>query len=242
MPQVDIAKVIAITEQALLARAPAPRDFAKLYENDIEFRKQWQTITEAKHLLALGKGMASLTPTSVEVGSSQTSDDSAEAIKQLNEMAVKNGQSFEQVFAHPDNRKLAMRRIHNAIRTGIARRLTSEFKFRDAKGKTGRGFSFPPVGPHREGSGSGAQQVPCSDPTISRAVSSSPLARFRRRVPRQQGNPVSSRVRPRWRAHHSGKRAAIPLHHSEKSPGQRREPVQRVHPPASPLVPAPVGR
>jgi hypothetical protein len=58
--------------------------------------------------MALGKGMATLTPTSVEVGSSQTTDDSAEAIRLLNEMATKNGLSFEQVFAHPDNRKLAM--------------------------------------------------------------------------------------------------------------------------------------
>jgi hypothetical protein len=103
----DIAKIIAITEEALLARAPDARSFSKLYETDIAFRKQWATLTDAKHLLALGKGLASLVPTSVEVGSSQTSDDSAEAIRLLNEMAVKNGQSFEQVFAHPDNRKLA---------------------------------------------------------------------------------------------------------------------------------------
>ncbi len=108
----DIAKVIAITEQALLARAPEPREFAKLYENDIEFRKQWRDLTEAKHLLALqrvGKGTATLTPTSVEVGNTNVADDSAEAIRLLREMAEEQHKTFEQVFSAPENRKLAAR-------------------------------------------------------------------------------------------------------------------------------------
>jgi hypothetical protein len=60
--------------------------------------------------LALSKSMASLRPTSTEVGSSATSDDSAaEAVRLLGEMAAKNGRSFEEVFADPANRALANR-------------------------------------------------------------------------------------------------------------------------------------
>jgi hypothetical protein len=53
--------------------------------------------------------MASLEPTSVEVGSSETSDDSAEAVRLLAEMAEKQGRSFEQVFSDPANKELTAR-------------------------------------------------------------------------------------------------------------------------------------
>ncbi|SDJ17970.1 MULTISPECIES: hypothetical protein [Bradyrhizobium] len=115
MPQIDIMKVIAITEQGLLAQVTKcpgesyAKSFSRKYENDIDFRKQWRDLTDAKHLMALGKGMASLEPTSTEVGSTQVSDDSAEAVRLLSEMAEKQHRSFTQVFEDPANRALANR-------------------------------------------------------------------------------------------------------------------------------------
>jgi hypothetical protein len=115
MPQLDIMKVIAITEQGLMATV-VKRDgerfdtaFARKFENDIDFRKQWRDLTDAKHSMAFGKGMATLTPTSTEVGNTNVSDDSAEAVRLLQEMAATNGRSFESVFADPANRALAAR-------------------------------------------------------------------------------------------------------------------------------------
>lgn len=43
--QVHMRKMIPVMEEILLARAPDARSFAKLYESDLEFRKQWQVIT-----------------------------------------------------------------------------------------------------------------------------------------------------------------------------------------------------
>jgi Arm DNA-binding domain len=86
--------------------------FTRKYENDLEFRKSWAAVTEAKHLdinLKMAKGMATLTPTSVEVGNTNVSDDSAEAVRLLREMAEKNGRAFEVEFADPANKELAMR-------------------------------------------------------------------------------------------------------------------------------------
>jgi hypothetical protein len=113
----DIMKLISITEDALMAQARLSKRagesdakaFAKLYETDIEYRKQWRDLTDAKHLQGYLKSLATLTPTSTEVGSSEFADDSAKAIKLLNEMATKNGRSFETEFADPNNRKLAAR-------------------------------------------------------------------------------------------------------------------------------------
>jgi hypothetical protein len=42
-------------------------------------------------------------------GNTNVSDDSAETVRQLNEMCEKQGRSFEQVFADPANAKLASR-------------------------------------------------------------------------------------------------------------------------------------
>lgn len=116
MPQVDIVKLIEVTEQGLMAQV-TKRDgesyhqsFARRYENDISFREHWAALTDAKHLMALGKGMATLTPTSTEVGNTNVSDDSAEAVRLLTEMAEmaeKQHRSFEQVFTDPANAKLA---------------------------------------------------------------------------------------------------------------------------------------
>jgi hypothetical protein len=110
MPQVDILKIASILEAGLNAQV-TKRDgesfaqaFTRKYENDIDFRRQWASITEAKHTVALSKGMATLMPTSVGVDSI---NDVAEAVRQLQEMAAKNGRSFESVFADPANAALA---------------------------------------------------------------------------------------------------------------------------------------
>jgi hypothetical protein len=87
------------------------QSFARKFENDIDFRRDWQTITDAKMSMALAsttKSLATLTPTST-VGRTDVSDDSAEAVRLLQEMAAKNGRSFEEVFAAPENRELASR-------------------------------------------------------------------------------------------------------------------------------------
>lgn len=115
MPQVNIMKLIEVTEQGLMAQVTKrdgesyAQSFARRYENDISFRRDWAALTDAKHLMALGKGMATLTPTSTEVGNTNVSDDSAEAVRLLREMADKQHRSFEQVFADPANRALAAR-------------------------------------------------------------------------------------------------------------------------------------
>jgi hypothetical protein len=113
MPQIDLAKLIPITEDALNAQV-TKRDnetfakaFTRKYESDIEYRRQWAALTDAKHLHGYLKSLASLKPTSTETGSTQTSDDSAEAIRLLNEMATKQGRKFEEVFADPANKALA---------------------------------------------------------------------------------------------------------------------------------------
>jgi hypothetical protein len=115
MPQVDILKIATILEDGLNAQV-TKRDgesfahaFSRRYETDVDFRKSWATVTEAKQLVGLSKGMASLTPTSTEVGNTNVSDDSAEAVRLLQEMAAKNGRSFESVFSDPANAKLASR-------------------------------------------------------------------------------------------------------------------------------------
>jgi hypothetical protein len=65
--------------------------------------------SELRQAYQVTKGMASLVPTSVEVGSSETSDDSAEAVRLLAELAEKQGRTFETVMADPVNAKLAAR-------------------------------------------------------------------------------------------------------------------------------------
>jgi hypothetical protein len=48
-------------------------------------------------------------PTSTSVGNTNVSDDSAEAVRLLQEMAEKQGRKFEDVFADPNNTALAGR-------------------------------------------------------------------------------------------------------------------------------------
>jgi hypothetical protein len=63
--------------------------------------------------------MASLEPISVEVGNTLVSDDSAEAVKQLQEMCEKQGRSFETVFSDPANAKLAARTYTQHHRSSV---------------------------------------------------------------------------------------------------------------------------
>jgi hypothetical protein len=122
MPQVDILKVATILEDGLNAQVirkdgeSFAKAFSRRYENDIDFRKSWAAVTEAKQLVALSKGMATLTPTSVGVDSI---NDVAEAVRLLQEMAAKNGRSFESVFSDPANAKLAARTYTGAHRSSI---------------------------------------------------------------------------------------------------------------------------
>jgi hypothetical protein len=115
-PMLNIQKLIPIMEEGLLAQARlAKRDgeteakaFAKLYEADIEFRKSWATVTEAKQRLALS--MPNLMSTSVtSVGNTNVVDDSAEAVRLLTEMAERQHRSFEEVFLDSSNAELAAR-------------------------------------------------------------------------------------------------------------------------------------
>ncbi len=76
------------------------------------------------------KSLASLKPTSVETGSTTVSDDSAEAIRLLNEMATKQGRKFEKVFADPNNKALAGRTYTAAHRPNTSSTSGSELQRR----------------------------------------------------------------------------------------------------------------
>jgi hypothetical protein len=122
MPQVDLMKAIGTMEEMLNAQVTRregesfAKSFTRKFENDIEFRKQWRDLTEAKHMLSLFKtNYATMTPTTATVGSSLVADDSAEAVRQLKEMAEQTGEGFEVVFSKPENAALAARTytVHN---------------------------------------------------------------------------------------------------------------------------------
>jgi hypothetical protein len=120
MPQIDILKVIAVVEDGMMANVRLnKRDnetdaqaFTRIFNNDIEMQKTCVIIRDAKLALAtkaMSKAMPTLTPTST--------DDSDEAVRLLQEMAAKNGKSFEAVFSAPENRALAARTYTNAHRS-----------------------------------------------------------------------------------------------------------------------------
>jgi len=71
------------------------------------------------------KGMASLEPTSVGVGSTLVSDDSAEAVRLLREMAETQGRSFEQGVTDPANAKLVGRTYTQHHRSSVTDYLES---------------------------------------------------------------------------------------------------------------------
>jgi len=130
----DIMKLVTITEQGLMAQVTKrdgesyAQSFSRKFENDIDFRKQWRDLTEAKHSVSLSKGMATLTPTFTEVGNTQVSDDSAEAVRLLQEMAEKQHRTFEEVFADPNNKALAGRTYTAAHRPNASSTSGSELQ------------------------------------------------------------------------------------------------------------------
>jgi hypothetical protein len=115
MPQVNILKCITIMDDALMAQARLSKradetdakSYSRLMKDDSTFLRQCAAIQDAKHTVA--KGMATLQPTSVGVGSTLVADDSAEAVRLLTAAAAKNGRSFETEFADPANATLASR-------------------------------------------------------------------------------------------------------------------------------------
>jgi hypothetical protein len=124
--QVDVLKLISIAEEGLMTQAKLQKRhdesdakaFARVYESDITYRRQWQALTDARHLQAL-KGMATLTPTSTVVESGSVKDGSAEAVRLLQEMAEKQHKKFEDVFSAPENRELAARTYRSAHRSSM---------------------------------------------------------------------------------------------------------------------------
>jgi hypothetical protein len=93
--------------------------FAKYYDVNLEFRKAIAIAHDQQTAAALVKGYATLKPTSTEVGNTNVTDDSAEAVRLLSEMATKNGRSFEKEFADPTNAKLANATYTNAHRAQV---------------------------------------------------------------------------------------------------------------------------
>jgi len=135
MPQLNM-QLISAVENGLMAQAKLQKrdgeseakTFSRVYENDIEYRKQWAALTDAKHLLAYTKSLATLTPTSTVVGSSLVADDSAEAVRQLSEMAEKQHRTFEDVFNDPNNRELAGKTYTAAHRPNLSSTSGSELQ------------------------------------------------------------------------------------------------------------------
>jgi DNA-binding MarR family transcriptional regulator len=132
----DIAKVIAITEDALMAQARVhkradeteAKGFARFYENNIEFRKQWAELTNAKHLLATKSfpNMMGTTPVSTEV---TNVNDPIEALAQLNKLVDEQraraptltvAQLFERVMVDPANKELVARTYTAAHRSSTS--------------------------------------------------------------------------------------------------------------------------
>jgi hypothetical protein len=108
-PMLDFAKLLEITEHGLNAQV-TPRDgesfakaFSRKYENDESYRRQWQNHQDTKLMLSpnMSKSMPTLTPTST--------DNPDEAVRLLQQLAAKNGRSFEAEFSDPANRALAQK-------------------------------------------------------------------------------------------------------------------------------------
>jgi hypothetical protein len=87
--------------------------FSRIFEapESLDFRRAYAIIKGFPNMM-------DTTPVSTEVGSTETSDDSAAALRQLNELAEKQRalaptltiqQAFARVFENPDNRALAAR-------------------------------------------------------------------------------------------------------------------------------------
>jgi hypothetical protein len=145
MPQVDIAKIIPVLEDALMAQAKLDRRvkkngntetdaeaFSRRYTDDIDFRKQWRDISETKQLLALAQtksypNLMNVVPVSTEIGDTNT-DGTAEATKAAAQLAalvedqrrlaptLNTSQLYERVYADPTNKAI----VHRAHRRPTA--------------------------------------------------------------------------------------------------------------------------
>jgi hypothetical protein len=121
VPQVDIMKALSFVEEGLLARAKDPKEFAKLYETDIEFRKQWRDLTDAKQLQGYLKslpGVMSLEPSVVGGKDATDVNNAVAAVKQLQELATSQHKSFEQVML--ENPALTARTYTSAHRSSTS--------------------------------------------------------------------------------------------------------------------------
>jgi hypothetical protein len=137
-PMLDVNKLIPIAEKALMASVNKRDDesdakaFTRKFENDLEFRKQWKIVQEARHLLSPNMtksvNVMDTTPTSTEVGNTSVPDDSAEAIRLLRELAEKQHRTFEEVFADPNNKALAGRTYTSHHRPNVSSTSGSELQ------------------------------------------------------------------------------------------------------------------
>jgi hypothetical protein len=114
-----------IKEDASLRKLSFEKAFA-----DPTTQQAYKIVREAGYVTALTKGMASLEPTSTEVGNTSVSDDSAEAVRLLREMADKQHRTFEQVFLDPANSKLAAATYTSAHRPNSSSTSGSELQRR----------------------------------------------------------------------------------------------------------------
>jgi hypothetical protein len=109
MPQVDLMKAIGTMEEVLNAQVTVrdgesfAKAFSRKYENDESYRRQWKNHQDTKMMLSpnMSKSMPTLTPTST--------DNPDEAVRLLQQLAAKNGRSFEAEFGDPANRALAQK-------------------------------------------------------------------------------------------------------------------------------------
>jgi hypothetical protein len=94
--------------------------FNRLYEGNVEFRKADRVATEAGWISNAKVNTMSVEVVSTEVGNTLTSDDSAKAYRQLQELAEKQHRTFEQVFSDPANGELAGRTYTSAHRPTVS--------------------------------------------------------------------------------------------------------------------------
>jgi hypothetical protein len=128
MPQVDILKLISVTEEGLMAQAKLSKKagqsdaqaFSKLFESDVDFRKSWATVTEAKHLLALKSypGMMRTDPAVIGGEAALAVNDPAVAARELQKLVeeqrklaptLTTSQLYDRVYADPANRTITER-------------------------------------------------------------------------------------------------------------------------------------
>jgi hypothetical protein len=145
MPQIDIMKLRNIESVAEISKAIIKGDatdvsehtFSQIVMGHARLNKRanesdaaaFARIFSAPENIELRKAhaitksfpnMMDTTPVTVETGSTLVSDDSAEAVRLLNELAEKQHRTFEQVFCDPANGELAGRTYTAAHRPNVS--------------------------------------------------------------------------------------------------------------------------